>query len=56
MYFPESMEGWLLVCEYGAYFVYYHCVQMNLFENFLHYLHKSLLMKIYIGMEQVKIS
>jgi hypothetical protein len=37
MYFSESMIGWQLVYEDGAYCLYWYCVLMNLFESFIDY-------------------
>jgi hypothetical protein len=39
-----NMKGWQLFCEDDIYYLYYLCVQLNLFEIVLGCLHSSLLM------------
>jgi len=49
-----NIKGWQLLCEDGIYSLYCYCVQLNLFEIVLGYLHSNLLMTMH-SMEEVKI-
>jgi hypothetical protein len=56
MHSSKNMRGWQLVYEPDSYSLCWYCVQQSWFENVLGYLQWSSLMRIYIHMEELRIS
>ena len=54
MHCSENKISWQLFYENGPYSLFQYSGLMNLSENFICYQQGNSLMKIYIGMEQVK--